>query len=667
MLKGLNTCKTSNLKNDIISGIIIALVSIPISMGYAQIAGLPAQYGLYGSVIPVLMFAVFSSSPQYIFGVDAAPAALAGGTLVSMGITFESPQAIEFVPLITFFTGIWLLLFTLLRFGTLTRFVSSPVMGGFISGICATIILMQTPKLFGGGAGTGELFELIAHIIAELKNNFNFLSLVVSVFCIFIIQLFKKITPKLPVSAFVMVLGALFQLIFDYCGKWNIKTLTAVSKGIIAPSLPTVKYEYILTALLSSFSIAVVIGSETLLAEKNFAQKNGYKIDDNSELLAFSVCNISAAFFGVCPVNGSVSRTSMNDQFGGKSQITSITAALVMTAILYFTTGFISFLPVPVLTSIVVCALWSGTEFHLAKKLFKSSRKEFFIFCAAFIGVLIFGTIYGVLIGVILSFFNIVIRESKPSTAFLGVIPGRNHFYNLKTYAKSRPIKNAVIYRFKGNLFFANIDIFREEIKQAIQSDTKYIIVDASGISSIDSTAAQALDSMYRDLSEKGIKFFLVEHIAKVNEEIRNYGFGHIIESGGVRITITDALSAVGLNRPFPLCNKYNNSEVNEDTAIIQEFEWAFGKDARHYIDIYTEKILRNAKAINPKAGNADEDFAHLWDGISPISDHILLDYIEGKTHELSEKYEIDENIIRLILKKHRSDLVESGYKENAN
>ena len=103
MLKGLKTCKTSNLKNDIISGIIIALVSIPISMGYAQIAGLPAQYGLYGSVIPVLMFAVFSSSPQYIFGVDAAPAALAGGTLVSMGITFESPQAIEFVPLIKAF------------------------------------------------------------------------------------------------------------------------------------------------------------------------------------------------------------------------------------------------------------------------------------------------------------------------------------------------------------------------------------------------------------------------------------------------------------------------------------------------------------------------------------------------------------------------------------
>ncbi|MBQ2604201.1 MAG: SulP family inorganic anion transporter [Acutalibacteraceae bacterium] len=659
MLKGLKACKKNNLKNDIISGIIIALVSIPISMGYAQIAGLPAQYGLYGSVFPVLLFAVFSSSPQYIFGVDAAPAALVGGTLVSMEIAFESVQAIEFVPLITFFTGIWLLLFTMLKFGSLTRFVSSPVMGGFISGICATIILMQTPKLFGGNAGTGELFELIAHIISEFKEYFNFLSLSISIFCIFIIQLFKKIMPKLPVSAFVMILGALLQLAFNYCGAWNIKTLPAVSRGIIAPSIPDFKPEYILTALLSSFSIAVVIGSETLLAEKNFAQKNGYKIDDNSELLAFSVCNISSAFFGVCPVNGSVSRTSMNDQFGGKSQVTSVTAAAIMTIILCFATGFIKYLPVPVLTSIVVCALWSGTEFHLAAKLSKSSRKEFLIFSAAFLGVLIFGTIYGVIIGVILSFFNIVIRESAPPTAFLGVIPGRNHFYNLQTYAKSRPIKHVIIYRFKGNLFFANVDIFREEIEKAIQSDTKYVIVDASGISSIDTTGAQTLELMYRELSQKGIRFFLVEHISKVNEEIRSYGIGHIIESGGVRKTITDALSAVGYNRPYPLCETGNNS-VSEDTAILQEFEWAFGKDARRYIDLYTEKILRKAKAIDPESGHADDDFAHLWDGISPISDNILLDYIEGKTHDLSEKYDIDESIICLILKNHRSELIDN-------
>ena len=192
MLQGLKSLKKEKIKTDIISGIIIALVSIPISMGYAQIAGLPSQYGLYGSVIPVFLFAIISSSPQCIFGVDAAPAALVGGTLSTLGIVSESEKAQEIVPIIAFFTGIWLLLFSLMKFGSLTRFVSSPVMGGFISGICCTIILMQTPKLFGGQSGTGEVFELVKHIVKSFGESFNAVSVVLSVICITVIMLSGK-------------------------------------------------------------------------------------------------------------------------------------------------------------------------------------------------------------------------------------------------------------------------------------------------------------------------------------------------------------------------------------------------------------------------------------------------------------------------------------------
>ncbi len=352
----------------------------------------------------------------------------------------------------------------------------------------------------------------------------------------------------------------------------------------------------------------------------------------------------------------------MNDQFGGKSQLTSITASAVMTLILLFGTGFIKYLPVPALTSIVVCALWSGTEFSLAAKLRKSSRKEYFIFLAAFGGVLVFGTIYGVVIGVLLSFINVIIRASYPPTSLLGVIPGRNHFYNLETYAKAQPIKNVVIYRFKGNLFFANVGRFIEETENALQEDTKYLIVDASGINSIDSTAAAELGTLYNKLKKKGIRFFLVEHIAQVNEELRTYGVGFIIENGGVRQTITDALAAVGYNRPYPLCENYEIKSVDDHTAIVQEFEWAFGSDALRYIDLYTEKILRNAKAIDPKDEHAKEEYAHLWDGISPISDHILLDYLQSRTEELSERYEIEKERIELVIENHRQDLVSGGY-----
>ena len=152
------------LGQDVLSGVVIAAVSIPISMGYAQIAGLPAVYGLYGSLLPVILFALLSTSPQFIFGVDAAPAAMIGGVLGGMGIAMGSAEAERVVPVLTFYVGVWLLLFALLRAGRVLRFVSTSVMGGFISGICCTIILMQLPKLMGGTAGTGELPELVRHL-----------------------------------------------------------------------------------------------------------------------------------------------------------------------------------------------------------------------------------------------------------------------------------------------------------------------------------------------------------------------------------------------------------------------------------------------------------------------------------------------------------------------
>ena len=156
--------KRENLLHDVITGIIIMAVSIPISMGYSQIAGLPAVYGLYGSVFPIILFALFSTSPQFIFGVDAAPAALVGSALLGMNIQSGSKEALAVVPVITFFVALWLLAFYLMHAGKLVNYISAPVMGGFITGICSTIILMQVPKLMGGTAGTGELLELLEHI-----------------------------------------------------------------------------------------------------------------------------------------------------------------------------------------------------------------------------------------------------------------------------------------------------------------------------------------------------------------------------------------------------------------------------------------------------------------------------------------------------------------------
>lgn len=213
MCKTMRTYEWKNLSKDLLAGLVIMAVSIPISMGYAQIAGLPAVYGLYGSVFPIVLFALFSTSPQFVFGVDAAPAALVGSALVSLGIEGGSKEAIAAVPVLAFFVAVWLLVFYLCRAGKLVNYISAPVMGGFISGICTTIILMQVPKLFGGKAGVGELPELVHHIW-ESRTIFHLPSLLLGVGTLVILLVSKKLIPKFPMAVFLMAAGAIGTAFF---------------------------------------------------------------------------------------------------------------------------------------------------------------------------------------------------------------------------------------------------------------------------------------------------------------------------------------------------------------------------------------------------------------------------------------------------------------------
>ena len=395
-----------NLSKDIVAGLIIMAVSIPISMGYAQIAGLPAVYGLYGSVFPILLFSLFSTSPQFVFGVDAAPAALVGSALLGLGIEAGSQEAMQVVPAITFFVALWLLAFSLIRAGKLVNYISAPVMGGFITGICTTIILMQLPKLFGGSAGTGELPELLLHLWEALPDA-NLASLGIGVAALIILLVAKKVMPKFPVAVVLMAAGA-FLFKNTQMQQWGIATLSAVEPGLPRWSVPHFSAIPFVDVMTISLSVAVVIMAETLLAENSFAQKNGYRIDDNREILAFSMGNFVAAFTGCCPMNGSVSRTAMGEQYQAKTQLSGLIAGVSMMVLLVCGTGFIGYLPVPILTAIVISALFGATEFDLAKRLWKVSRTEFFIFVGAFVGVLLLGTINGVLIGIILSFSEMI-------------------------------------------------------------------------------------------------------------------------------------------------------------------------------------------------------------------------------------------------------------------
>lgn len=644
-----------NLGKDLTAGLIIMAVSIPISMGYAQIAGLPTVYGLYGSVFPILLFALFSTSPQFIFGVDAAPAALIGAALLDLHIESGSKEALAAVPVLTAYVALWLLAFYVMRAGKLVNYISAPVMGGFITGICTTIILMQVPKFLGGTAGTGEFFELAEHI-AETAGEINLPSLALGVAALVIVLTAKKVIPKFPMAVLLMAAGALMTKYLPL-RAWGIKTLDAVEPGLPVWSLPDFTAVPVREAVTISLSVAVVIMAETLLAENNFAQKNGYRINDNQEILAFAMGNLAAALTGCCPINGSVSRTAMGEQYQAKTQLTGIVAGLSMIVLLLGGTGVIGYLPVPVLTAIVISALLGATEFELAVRLWKVSRTECLIFAGAFFGVLMLGTINGVLIGIILSFSEMIIRTAKPARCFLGIQPGHRHFRDLKEGSQIHAVEGVLIYRFSSNLFFANIQVLKQDIEDHVTDQTRAVILDASGIGSMDITAADGLGMLYQSLKEKGVRFYMTEHIADLNEQLRKLGLGYMIEEGSVRRTIHIALKDMGIKRPYPLEGGVDNDDrsVSRKRADnrVQEFVWAFGAETEEQIE---KQILLQIEQLK-ESGDVENLLHGRWSHMEAMDEDEWMEHLEEHLKEIVNISGKDEKTLARRLEEHRREV----------
>ena len=217
----------AQLGPDLFSGALIALLSIPISMGYAQLAGLPPVYGLYGSLVPILLFAMLSTTREFIFGVDAAPAAMIGAVLTSLGVTPGGAEAMRIVPVLTLYVALWLAVFALVHADKAVDYISEPVMGGFISGVCCEIILMQVPKLLGSATGTGELFELLGHVFDAAKV-INWPTAALGFGTLAILLIAPRKWPKVPWVLVMMVLGGLLGA-FAPLDDWGVALLAAVT------------------------------------------------------------------------------------------------------------------------------------------------------------------------------------------------------------------------------------------------------------------------------------------------------------------------------------------------------------------------------------------------------------------------------------------------------
>ena len=578
------------LVKDLLIGVVIAFLSIPLSMGYAQVAGLPPCYGLYGSLFPVLAYSLLTSSPRIVFAVDAAPAALVATLLPELGVTPGSADAPAAMAVITCLAGLWLTLFWLLGGGRFSKFVSESVLGGCVSDIATVVILTQFPRLFGGSVSRGRAPVLLAHLFREL-SGFHALSFALGFVTVVVILAGRRQT-KVSMSVVVMILAIALNAVFHF-DRYGVALVGNTPAGLPSPVVPdwSCLPRHAEALIIDSLAVALVIAAETLVSTGEFARRHGEQIDKQRELLAYAAGNLAAALFGSSPVIGSLSRSNRANKLGVGSQWMGVSMFATMGLFLLFGTPLLSYLPVPVLTGIVIGSLGTILEFDLAGRLWKMDRANFLIFAAAFAAEML-GLAEGVLVGVVLSFASFTMRTSAQPSYFLGCMEGHEGFFDLEKTPHARPIQQTVLYQFNGPLFFATIDDFERDLWAAIRPDTTVVVV--TGVLSVDSFAAERLLHFYRNLCGKGISFYLAGHAAAVNEQFIEYGAEELIHEGVVRQRLTQALNAGGLTPPYPLEWSSERPLKRRGNAAVEAFLWAYGAKAEARLNHLTRQLAEN-------------------------------------------------------------------------
>ena len=534
----------TDFKGDLWAGITVGIMLIPQGMAYAMIAGLPPIYGLYAAFIPQIIYSIFGTSRQ----LSVAPVAMIS-LLIGAGISEFAAQGseayIKLAILLAMIVGMLQLLFGLFRMGFLVNFLSQPVISGYTSSAAIIIGLSQLKHLLGVEMPSSNLIHEIFINAGSKINEAHLLTILMGIASIVLILLIKRINKSLPGPLIVVVLGILLVSVFNFGGE-EIKIVGHVPKGLPALNVPGISIKEVSDLLPLALLISLVGFMESIsIAKAIQAKKRTYRVSSNKELIGLGMANISGSLFGAFPVSGGFSRTAVNDQAGAKSNISSwISAAMVGLTLLFFTSLFY-YLPNVVLAAIIMVAVYGLIDVKTAILLFKTNKKDFLMLIITFLSTLIFGVQVGILTGVILSLGLVIHRSVYPHLAELGKLPDSNYYRNLSRFPEAKDRSDALVFRFDAELYFANINYFRERLETMVErkgENLKVIILNAQSIYALDSSAAKGLEEIVDNYHDRGIDFYMTEVIGPVRDMLHKTGLFDKIGEDRFKMRVQDAL-----------------------------------------------------------------------------------------------------------------------------
>jgi high affinity sulfate transporter 1 len=513
------------LRNDIMAGIVLSTMLVPVGIAYAVASGVPAIYGLYATIVPLIVYALFGPSRILVLGPDSSLAPIILGVVLPLSAG-DPERAIALASAMAVVTGGVCILAGIARLGFVTELLSKPIRYGYMNGIALAVLISQLPKLFGfkiESAGPVRDLWAMGRAIVEGKANWTGTALgLVTLVLIVVLKAHKRMGAIL-VAVIAATAAAGWLHLSD---RFGVKVLGAVPQGLPSFALPLLNPADMVSVLAGGFAVAIVAFADTSVLSRTYAARTGTRVDPNQEMVGLGAANLAAGFFQGFPISSSSSRTPVAEAAGAKTQVTGIVGALVVAVVIVAAPNLFRNLPYSALAAVVIAAAIGLFEFGDLGRIYRIQQWEFWLSIVCTAGVAIFGAISGIGIAIVLAVIEFLWDGWRPHWAVLGKPKGVDGYHDVTRYPTARRIPGLVLFRWDAPLFFANAELFNQRIQDAIAASptpVKRIVVAAEPITSVDVTSADALAELLQVLKGEGISFCFAEMKDPVKDKIKRF------------------------------------------------------------------------------------------------------------------------------------------------
>ena len=496
----------SDFSHDLFAGLSVAAVALPVSIAYAELAGLSPAIGLYASIGPLLVYALFGTSPQLMVNPDAASCAILAAAVAPLA-GGDPALYLSLATALTLLTGVLCLLASAFRLGALADFLSKPILVGFLNGIALSIFLGQIGKVLGFQITASRIVPRLIEILSKLPST-QVPTLLVALFSVAVLWLVQRFLSRVPAALAVLVLSALLVGLLDLPAR-GVAVLAPVPAGLPMPALPLVPWNTVPKLLGSAAGLALVLFTSGTITSRSFASRGGYDVDVDRELVAYGAANIASSLSQGFVVTGADSRTAMAVTAGGKTQVTGLVAAATIALVLVLFTGPLQFVPVAALGVVLIAAAVSLLDVTSLRQFWRMDRREFGLSLITTAGVVALGSINGILIAVALAIIRFVKHTARPSVELLGEEKGLPGLHSIDRHGAAQAIPGMVLFRFNAPLVFFNADHFKQcalSAAQASGKDLRWFVIDAIPISDIDINGLVVLKDLQQKLVSRNIQ-----------------------------------------------------------------------------------------------------------------------------------------------------------------